>query len=163
MRGRSVTLGVALAIAVPAVLLAVPIPAGATERPADEARVRVSHHLQAATHLHRHLEGVLNDSCPRFATRQEWDAYFDGEIDRVVSLLAHMEQAWAEAKTTDDDDVRRFAKAPRKQFDKARARALLAKLHTCATANGSSFNDFWLWRRVAREIPRRRAEIALPQ
>ncbi|HEU4439580.1 MAG TPA: hypothetical protein VFT36_10020, partial [Methylomirabilota bacterium] len=76
-------------------------------------------------------------------------------------LLANLEQAWIEAKSTGDDDVRRAAKAPRRRADQARA--LLDKLSGCASANGASIFPRELWRRIEREVPRRRAEIALPR
>jgi hypothetical protein len=79
----------------------------------------------------------------------------------VVLLVAHVEQAWVEAKATGDDDVRRVAKAPRKRLEQARA--LLDKLSTCADDNGGALNQLGLWRRIEREVPHRQAEIALPQ
>ena len=75
--------------------------------------------------------------------------------------MAHLEQAWVEAKRTGDDDVRRTAKAPRRQSDQLRQ--LVDKLTTCAEANGASFSPATIWRRIEREVPRRQAEIALPQ
>ena len=82
-------------------------------------------------------------------------------MERVVTLMAHLEQAWVEAKATGDDDVRREAKAPRRRVDQARA--LLDKLQGCAEGNGSQISQGSLWRRIEREVPRRQAEIALPQ
>jgi tetratricopeptide (TPR) repeat protein len=79
----------------------------------------------------------------------------------VPTGLAHLEQAWVEAKATGDDDVRRDAKAPRKRVDQARA--LLDKLQGCASGNGAPISQQALWRRIEREIPQRQAEIALPQ
>ena len=58
-------------------------------------------------------------------------------------------------------DVRRTAKAPRRQSDQLRQ--LVDKLSTCAEANGASFSPATIWRRIEREVPRRQAEIALPQ
>ena len=131
------------------------------ERTPEEARARMEHHLKEVTRLAQHFEGVLNADCPRFGSRQEWTAYFDGEVDQVVLLVAHLEQAWFEATRTGDDDVRRTAKAPRKRLDQARA--LLDKLHGCAEDNGTSFSSMAVWRRIEREVPQRQSQIALPQ
>jgi len=126
-----------------------------------DPRERVDHHLKEAGELARHFEDVLGASCPRFASRSEWDRHFDTEIDRVVLLLAHLEQAWFEAKRTGDDDLRRSAKKPRHRRDQARA--LVGKLQICADENGSGFTPLTVWWRIEREVPKRRAEIALPQ
>src|SRR5438105_1993368 len=112
-------------------LLTLTVPAGARdERPPEEARTRMEHHLKEVTRLAQHFDGVMGADCPRFASRREWSAYLDGEIDQVVLLVAHLEQAWYEATRTGDDEVRRAAKAPRKRLDQARA--LLDKLQGCA-------------------------------
>jgi hypothetical protein len=142
-----------------AVLLS-PAPIAHATTPAA-ARARVEHHLRHVEHLSTHFEGVLTATCPRFASRATWDAYVEAESDRLVLLMAHLEQAWLEAKRTDDDDVRRAAKAPRRQSDQARQ--LVDKLSTCAELNGAAFSPLSLWRRVEREVPHRQAEIALPQ
>jgi hypothetical protein len=78
-----------------------------------------------------------------------------------VLLVAHLEQAWIEAKRTPDDEIRRAAKAPRRRVDQMHQ--LVHKLTTCAEANGTSFAPHALWHRVERDVPRRQAEIALPQ
>jgi hypothetical protein len=127
----------------------------------EAARVRVDHHLREVQQLSQHFETVLAQDCPRFASPREWTKYLDGEVEQVVLLMAHVEQAWLEAKHTGDDDVRRIAKAPRKQVD--RARTLLDKLQSCATDNGADFSQMALWRRIEREVPHRQTEIALPQ
>jgi hypothetical protein len=57
--------------------------------------------------------------------------------------------------------VRRAAKAPRERVD--RARVLVDKLSGCAEGNGASLSPMSVWRRIEREIPRRQADIALPQ
>lgn len=133
----------------------------AADRTPEAARVRVDHHLREVHEIASHFEGVLAHECARFASPAEWNAYFEGEIERVVLLLAHVEQAWTEAKQTGDDDVRRYAKTPRKQVD--RARTLLDKLQACANDNGAGFSPMALWRRIEREVPQRQVEIALPQ
>ena len=126
----------------------------------EEVRPRVDHHLRHVEDLAQHLESVLTTACPRFASPAEWGRYLDDEVQRVVLLMAHVEQAWIEAKTTGDDEVRRVAKAPRKRVEQARA--LLDKLSGCAGNNGAPLNQIALWRRIEREIPQRQAEIALP-
>ena len=128
---------------------------------AEEVRPRVDHHLRHVDDLAQHFESVMTAACPRFASPAEWDRYLDDEVQRVVLLMAHVEQAWIEAKTTGDDEVRRVAKGPRKRVEQARA--LVDKLTGCAGSNGTSLNQIGLWRRIEREIPRRQAEIALPQ
>jgi hypothetical protein len=129
-------------------------------KPAELVRPRVEHHLRQVEQIAQHFETVMSASCPRFASTEQWKSYFDGEVNRVVLLVAHVEQAWVEAKETGDDDVRRAAKAPRKRLDQARA--LLDKLQGCAGDNGTSFSQMSLWRRIEREVPSRQAEIALP-
>lgn len=131
------------------------------ERTPDVARQRVDHHLQEIDKLSRHFETVMSQDCPRFDSRTQWNAYLDGEVGQVVLLLAHIEQAWLEAKQTGDDDVRRHAKEPRKRLEDARA--LVGKLQSCAGDNGASFSQMALWRRIEREVPERQAQIALPR
>ena len=99
--------------------------------------------------------------CQRFATVAEWDAYAEGEIDRMLLMVAHLEQAWAEAKRTGDDDVRRAAKAPRRRMDEAPQ--ILSKLAACAETNGTTVSPGAVFRRLERDLPRRQAEIALPR
>jgi len=122
---------------------------------------RVQHHLREIAPMVEHFESVLADECPRFSSRAAWRAWIDDELDRVVLLVAHVEQAWVEAKRTSDDDVRRLAKAPRKNLD--RARALVEKLQDCADENGARFAPMAMWRRVEREVPQRQSDIALPR
>jgi hypothetical protein len=142
--------------------LALTVPASASGfKSAEEVRPRVDHHLQQIDTLAQHFESVMASECPRFPSAAMWDRYLDGEVERVVLLMAHVEQAWVEAKTTGEDDVRRVAKAPRKRLEQARA--LLGKLSGCADANGASLNQIGLWRRIERQVPQRQAEIALPQ
>ena len=143
-------------------LLACTLPARAAgDKAADAVRPRVEHHLSRAEQITQHFETIIAEACPHFATRAEWQTYFDGTVDRVVSLVAHLEQAWVEAKQTGDKDVRREAKAPRRRVD--RAEALLAKLQTCANGEGAGFTAGAVWRQIEREVPRRQSEIALPK
>jgi hypothetical protein len=144
-------------------LSALTAPALAREphRQAAEARTRMEHHLREVGQLAEHFESVMGRDCPRFASPIEWRAYLEGEIERVVLLIAHLEQAWVEAKHTGDDDVRRDAKAPRKRVDQARA--LLDKLSACADRNGAPFSQMAMWRRIEREVPQRQSEISLPE
>jgi hypothetical protein len=131
------------------------------ERSPTEARARMEHHLNEVNRLAEHFDGILTADCPKFGSLQEWNAYFDAEIERVVLLVAHLEQAWFEATRTGDDDVRRTAKAPRKRLDQARA--LMDKLQGCAEGNGTSVNSQSVRRRIEREVPQKQVEIALPQ
>lgn len=144
-----------------AAVLGLATPATAGDLPADEVRPRVEHHLRQASELADHFDAVVRNGCPRFTTPGQWDAYVDGEMERVILLAAHLEQAWVEAKTTGDDDVRRAAKAPRRRLEEARA--LLTMLSTCAEANGTTLPTGTLWRQLEREVPRKQAEIALPR
>src|SRR5262245_8003769 len=97
---------------------------------ADEARPRVEHHLIEAEQIVRHFETVVAGECPLFSTAADRRAYFDGEVDRVVLLVAHLDEAWSEAKRTAYKDVRRAAKTPRAQV--SQAQSLVTKLRTCA-------------------------------
>ena len=126
-----------------------------------EARARVEHHLRYVEGLVSHFEALVTMSCPRFPTPDAWDVYVTREADQFVLLMAHLEQAWVEAKRTGDDEVRRVAKAPRRQSDQFRA--LMDKLETCAQLNGAVFSTMDVWRRVERDVPRLQADIALPQ
>jgi hypothetical protein len=153
------------------ILLALPLVLGlATGVLADAANVatvptepkdRVAYHLRAVDELSEHFDGVLRSDCPRFAMPVEWKSYFDGEVGRVVLLLAHLEQAWIEAKKSPDDELRRTAKAPRKRIGEARA--LVDKLQVCADQNGAPFAPLLVWSRIEREVPKKQAEIALPE
>ena len=134
--------------------------ATAGDRTADEARPRVEHHLLEVEQIARHFEGVIAEECPRFDTATQRRAYIDGEVDRVVLLVAHLEEAWSEAKRTSDKEVRRAAKAPRAQV--GQAQSLVTKLQSCVSGDGESLEPRAVWRRVEQEVPRRRAEIALP-
>jgi hypothetical protein len=129
-------------------------------RPPEVARARMEHHLAHVHRLAEHFEGMLGRACPRFPSPAEWNAYLDGEVERAVRLLAHLEEAWNEAKHTGDDQVRRAAKAPRKRVD--RARALVDKLSGCAEGNGTELSPVALWRRIESEVPHRQPDIALP-
>ena len=150
-----------MTLAIPgAMLLVLAAAAPASAVPAD-AQARVAHHLREVDALARHFEGVLTSQCRSVTSAAEWSEYVDTEIDRVVLLLAHLEQAWVEAKRTDDDDLRRTAKAPRRRVDQARA--LVDKVQDCASSAGHSFAPLAAWRRIERELPRRQAEIALPR
>jgi hypothetical protein len=152
MNSRVLALAAVLGLATPAV---------AGDLPAEEVRPRVEHHLRAANELADHFDAVVRGGCQRFTTTSQWDAYVNGEMDKVILLAAHVEQAWVEAKTTGDDEVRRAAKAPRRRLDEARA--LLGMLSACAESNGTTLPTGTLVRQLEREVPRRQAEIALPR
>jgi hypothetical protein len=133
------------------------------EKSADtprEPRDRVDYHVRHANELVDHFDELMRNGCPRFGTPAEWDAWVDQEVDRLILLMAHLEQAWKEAKTTPDDDVRRTAKAPRRRAREARP--LLEKLDACARDHGSALEPLPMWARIQREVPRRQAQIALP-
>jgi len=157
--------------AAPAVESPAPPPAAAAPGPdtpvrtsvPTEPRDRVDYHVRQAERIAAHFRGIVNHECPRFATPQQWDAYVDRETDQLVLLVAHLEQAWTEAKRTGDDDVRRAAKAPRRRLGEHDARQLLDKLQTCAERNGTELEPGRIVARVQREAPQRQAEIALPQ
>jgi hypothetical protein len=141
-------------------LLGLAAAAWAGDLTADQARPRVEHHLIEAEQIVRHLETVLAADCPQFSTAGERLAYIDGEVDRVVLLVAHLDEAWTEAKRTSDKEVRRAAKAPRTQVSEAQN--LVTKLRTCVKGDGVDLEPRAVWRRIEAEVPRRRAEIALP-
>ena len=145
---------------VAAQVLGLAITVSAGDRTADEARPRVEHHLIAADQIVRHFESVIAEDCPKLDSAAERRAYIDVEIERVVLLVAHLDEAWSEAKRTSDKDVRRAAKAPRAQV--GQAQNLVTKLQTCAGDGDASLEPRAVWRRVEQEVPRRRTEIALP-
>src|SRR6266496_4498594 len=93
--------------------------ARAGETPTDPHE-RVAYHLHEVDELSSHFESMLAAECPRFATPEQWRGYVDGEVDRMVSLVAHVEQAWIEAKRIKDKELRRAAKAPRRRLEDAR-------------------------------------------
>jgi hypothetical protein len=126
----------------------------------SDPRERVAHHLRVVDSLAQHFETVRERECPRFSSANDWQDYLDREVDRVVLLLAHLEQAWIEAKRTPDDDLRRTAKAPRQRV--GQARGLVAKLQRCADDQGVAFEPFVLWNRIEQDVRRRQIEIALP-
>jgi hypothetical protein len=142
-------------------VLGVTVPAQANTEAAADIQPRVDHHLREVGLLVQHFETFVAGACPRFATTDEWKAYADREIDRMLNLAAHVEQAWVEAKRTGDDDVRRSAKAPRRRLDDAPQ--ILNKLMSCAQDNGASISPGSVVRRIERDLPRRQAEIALPK
>lgn len=133
----------------------------AGDRPADEARPRVEHHVRQAEALADHFDAAIRNGCPRFASAAQWQAFLDSEVDRLVLLVAHVEQAWTEAKTTGDDEVRRAAKAPRRRLNETRS--LMDKWQACAQNNGSDLDVAPILRRIEREVPRRQVEIELPR
>jgi hypothetical protein len=143
------------------VLLVAVGPAHAEWLPAAEIQPRVEHHIREVGTLIEHFETFVADQCPRFATTAEWEVYAEREIDRMLSLAAHAEQAWVEAKRTGDDDVRRAAKAPRRRLDDAPK--IVNKLCVCAEDNGVTMSPGAVYRRLERDLPRRQSEISLPR
>lgn len=130
------------------------------DAPPLDVRARVEHHVREANRLAAHLETVLAGDCPPGGPA-EWRAFLDGEVERIGRLVAHLDEAWAEARRTQDDAVRRMAKAPRRRLGEARA--LAGRLEACARASGAPFDARSLWEQVERDLPRRRAEVALPR
>ncbi len=132
----------------------------ASDLTAEQALPRVQHHLREADILGRHFQTVLAGDCKRFPSSADWKSYFDSEVDQAVLLVAHVEQAWVEAKRTGDDEVRRLAKTGKKRVEDARS--LVDKMQTCATENGTGFAPMQVWRKIERDVPRRQAEITVP-
>ncbi len=130
-------------------------------RPLPDARARVDHHLREVEAVAVRLGAVLSEPCPAFRSEAEWKRFQDARVNDVVLLMAHLEQAWVEAKSVKDDDLRRDAKAPRRQVEQGRR--LVEKLQTCAAQNRATFDPLSTWLRIEREVPRRQAEIALPE
>lgn len=148
-------------VLVAALAVGVAVPAHANREAAADIQPRVDHHLREIGGLVRHFETFVAGACPLFATADEWNAYAEGEIDRMLLLVAHVEQAWVEAKRTGDDDVRRAAKAPRRRMDDAPQ--ILTKLAACAEDNGTTISPASVYRRLELDLPRRQADIALPR
>ena len=144
-----------------ACILVTAAPAGANRESAADIQPRVDHHIREVSTLIKHFEVFVAEPCRRFESVAEWDAYAEDEIDRILMLVAHAEQAWVEAKRTGDDDVRRSAKAPRRRLDEAPQ--ILTKLAACAEGNGTTLAPGTVYRRIERELPRRQSEIALPR
>jgi hypothetical protein len=116
--------------------------------------------VRHAAELADHFDALLRDGCPRLATAADWRAFVEAEVDRLVLMVAHAEQAWTEAKRTADDDVRRTAKGSRRRLTDART--VIEKWQGCAQEHGAVLELAPIKRRIEREVPRRKAEIALP-
>lgn len=146
---------------VAALALGLAVPADANREAAADIQPRVDHHIRELGLLVQHFEAFVTAECPRFGAVAEWNAYAEGEIDRMLLLVAHAEQAWVEAKRTGDDDVRRSAKGSRRRLDEAPR--ILNKLAACAQDNGTTISPASVIRRIEGELPRRQSEIALPR
>jgi hypothetical protein len=133
----------------------------AAHEPAAEIQPRVEYHLGEAARLTQHFEALVVADCPRLPSVAEWNVYVTREIDQMLLLAAHIEQAWVEAKRTSDKDVRRAAKAPGRRLDEAIQ--VVDKLSGCAQENGTTFSPGPVYRRLERDLPQRQAEIALPR
>ena len=158
---RVYSMAMRLVIVLLVTLLLAVSPARAAWEAAADIQPRVDHHIREVGVLIEHFETFVAGQCPRFSTVAEWDAYAEGEIDRMLLLAAHVEQAWVEAKRTGDDDVRRAAKAPRRRLDEAPR--ILNKLSACAEDNGVTLSPGSVYRRLERDLPRRQSEISLPR
>lgn len=143
------------------IALGVAVPAHANREAAADIQPRVDHHVRELGTLIQHFEAFVAADCRRFGSPADWDAYAEREIDQILSMIAHAEQAWVEAKRTGDDTVRRSAKAPRRRLDEAPQ--ILQKLVTCADVNGVKMSPGAVVSRIERDLPRRQAEIALPR
>jgi hypothetical protein len=148
-------------VLIASLVLNAPVPAQANREAAADIQPRVDHHIREIGILIQHFEAFVAGQCPHFGSAAEWDAYAEGEIDRMLLLAAHVEQAWVEAKRTGDDDVRRAAKAPRRRLDDAPQ--IVNKLAACAEDNGTTLSPGAVYRRIERDLPRRQSEIALPR
>ena len=151
---HAVILGTALVLVAPAL-------ARANREAAADIQPRVDHHIKQVNAQIEHFQAFVATECPHFGTVQEWNTYADAEIDRMLLMVAHAEQAWVEAKRTGDDLVRQSAKAPRRRLDEAPR--ILDKLVTCAENNGVTLSPGSVYRRIERDLPRRQSEIALPR
>ena len=152
--------GVATAVVA---LVLIALPAFAADRlPAAEIQPRVDHHLREVSRLIQHFETLVGSACPRFPSAAEWNVYVEGEVDQMLLLAAHAEQAWEEAKRTGDKDVRRAAKE-RGGRRIEEAGQVVDKLGACAQENGTTFSPGPIYRRLERDLPQRQAEIALPR
>jgi hypothetical protein len=141
--------------------LVAPATARANREAAADIQPRVDHHVKEVNAQIRHFEAFVAGECPHFDSVQEWTTYADGEIERMLLMVAHAEQAWVEAKRTGDDTVRQSAKAPRRRLDDAPQ--ILNKLVSCAEDNGVTLSAGSVYRRIERDLPRRQSEIALPR
>jgi hypothetical protein len=148
-------------IVLAALLLVAAGPADANRESAEDIRPRVDHHVRELGILVQHFEEFVAGSCPHFATPAEWETYANREIDQMLNMVAHAEQAWVEAKRTGDDTVRQAAKAPRRRLDEAPK--ILEKLSGCAQDNGVDLSPGTVYRRIERDLPKRQSEIALPR
>jgi hypothetical protein len=144
-----------------ALMLLAPGLARANREAAADIQPRVDHHIKEVNAQIEHFQAFVSGKCPQFGTAQEWNTYAEAEIDRMLLMVAHAEQAWVEAKRTGDDTVRQSAKAPRRRLDDAPQ--ILNKLSTCAENNGVTLSPGSVYRRIERELPRRQSEIALPR
>jgi hypothetical protein len=144
-----------------ALLALAPAAARANREAAGDIQPRVDHHIKEVNAQIEHFQAFVAAECPHFGTVQEWNTYADGEIDRMLLMVAHAEQAWIEAKRTGDDTVRQSAKVPRRRLDEAPQ--ILEKLAACAQGHGVTLSPGSVYRRLERELPRRQSEIALPR
>src|SRR5262245_30780335 len=78
--------------------LAVAVSAG--DETAHEAGRMIELQLHAADQMVRNFACVISEDCRRFDSVATRRAYSDGEVDRVVLLVAQLEVAWSEAKRT---------------------------------------------------------------
>lgn len=141
-------------------VLAAPGPAATDASALAQAQARIDFHLTEAEALREALAPVLTGPCPRFPTPAAWDVFLARLVDRGVTFVAHLDEAWREAKTGGDDLRRRVKAARRELLAGGDPRRLVGKLTRCAWRNGSPLDPWSLWREVSAQVADRRREVA---
>lgn len=149
---RFIAVGLLFSCALPGAVLA----AGPA---APGAEARLGFHLARAAALRDTLAPFVYGPCPRFPSRAAWDSYLAGRVDEGVTLAAHLDEAWREAKASGDQTLQARVKAEKRQMLVGNPVQLVGKLTTCAWKNGSSVDPMGLWKRATDDV-RRRAELA---
>lgn len=147
--------------------LALALPSAAAEGPAApegsaarRAEARLAFHLARAEALREALAPDVYGPCRRFESPAAWNRYLAGLVDQGITFVAHLEEAWREAKRADDPALRARVKAARRRMLVGDPVRLVRKLVSCAARNGSPLDLWTLWTRAAAEEPRRRGEVA---
>ncbi len=140
-------------------LLAAPA-AGLPDTAARQAEERVAFHLARAEALHDALAPLVYGPCQHFPTRAAWENYLATHVDQGVTFSAHLDEAWLEAKTVHDPELKARVKAARRRMLVGNPIQLIGKLVSCAWQNDSPLDAWGLWRRASREATRRRQEVA---
>ncbi len=140
-------------------LLAAPA-AGLANTPASQAEERVAFHLARAEAIHDVLAPLVNGPCQRFPTRTAWDSYLATHVDQGVTFSAHLDEAWLDAKTAGDPELKAQVKSARRRMLVGNPVQLIGKLLNCAWQNGAPLDAWGLWRRASAQATRRRQEVA---